>query len=202
MKKMNRLFGALIRSSLRLAKCVALLFSLVIMYGCTATKFLKEGESFYGGHEINFDTKGQRVGRKKVLETELEEYIQPKPNKKFLGMRPSVWFYYIAGTPKKEKGLKSFIKNKLGKPPVFFTDVKPESIARTLNSQLKNEGYFQSEVSFTTKVKKHETIVNYNVILPRPYRLDTIRYPTPKDSVYASILRQVRETSLLKGRYR
>lgn len=172
------------------------------IYGCTATKFLKEGESFYAGAEIDFDTQGRRVGRKKILRSELEEYIQPKPNKKFLGMRPSVWFYFIAGTPRKEKGLKSFIKNKLGQPPVLFTDATPDRTARTLTSQLYNEGYFQSKVTFTTKPKKHETLVIYNVILPRPYRLDTIRYPTPKDSVYASILKKVRETSLLKQRQR
>lgn len=196
---MNNIFLGLMGCALRYAgKGIVLAFLSVSIFGCTATKFLKEGESFYGGHEINFDTQGKRVGRKKVLKTELEEYIQPKPNKKILGMRPSVWFYYIAGTPKKEKGLKSFIKNKLGQPPVFFTDAKPERIASTLNSQLKNEGYFQSEVSYSTKVRKHETLVNYNVILPQPYRLDTIRYPTPKDSIYASILRQVRQTSLLK----
>jgi outer membrane protein insertion porin family len=172
------------------------------MFGCTATKFLKEGESFYAGSEINFDTQGKRVGRKKVLRRELEEYITPKPNKKFLGMRTGVWFYYVAGTPKKEKGLKSFIKNKLGKPPVLFSDVTPERTAKTLNGQLHNEGYFQSSVSYETKAKKHETKVIYNVILPHPYRLDSIRYPTPRDSVYRSILKTVRESSLLKEEQR
>ncbi len=203
MQKTNKIFQGTIGPPLRrVASGIAFAFFCLSISACTATKFLKEGESFYGGHEINFDTQGKRVGRKKILRTELEEYIQPKPNKKFLGMRPSVWFYYIAGTPKKEKGLKSFIKNKLGKPPVFFTEAKPERVAKTLTGQLINEGYFQSEVSYTTTVKKHETIVNYNVILPRPYRLDTIRYPAPRDSVYASILRKVRETSLLKERQR
>jgi outer membrane protein insertion porin family len=204
MQKRNKIvFGLPIKGLLHcIAHTVGILAFTLSIFGCTATKFLKEGESFYGGHEINFDTQGKRVGRKKILRTELEEYIQPKPNKKFLGMRPSVWFYFIAGTPKKEKGLKSFIKNKLGKPPVYFTDATPDRTAKTLSGQLKNEGYFQSEVGFTTKVKKHETIVHYNVLLPRPYRLDTIRYPKPQDSVYASILRTLRETSLLKERQR
>lgn len=204
MKRRNKILERLIISSVRWAvKGFGLVFFGLSIYGCTATSFLKEGESFYGGHEINFDTQGKRIGRKKVLRTELDEYVRPKPNKKFLGMRPSVWFYYIARTPRKEKGgLKNFIKNKLGSPPVFFTEAKPDRTAKTLNSQLNNEGYFQSEVSHTTTVKKHETIVNYNVILPRPYRLDTIRYPTPKDSVYAPILRKVREASLLKERQR
>lgn len=173
------------------------------LFGCTATKFLKEGETFYSGAEIAFDTQGKRVGRKKILERELQEYILPKPNKKFLGMRPGVWFYFIAGTPKKEKGgLRNFIKNKLGKLPVLFTEVTPDRTAKTLNGQLYNEGYFQSMVSYDIKPKKTETKVIYNVILPRPYRLDSINYPTPKDSVYASILKKLRETSLLKEKQR
>ena len=43
-------------------------------------------------------------------------------------MRPGVWFYFIAGTPKKEKGgLRNFIKKKLGKPPVLFSEANARS---------------------------------------------------------------------------
>ncbi len=152
----------------RIERCKLIngIFLLIIslnLWGCTGTKFLKENESFYTGAEINFDTQGKRVGRKKILREELQEYIQPKPNKKFLGMRSGVWFYFIAGTPKKEKGgLRNFIKKKLGKPPVLFSEAKPDRTAKTLNGQLHNEGYFQSKVSFETKSKKKETKVIYN----------------------------------------
>lgn len=183
-------------------KVVSLCAFCLSLFGCTATKFLKEGETFYEGADITFDTQGKRVGRKKILRRELEEYILPKPNKKFLGMRPGVWFYFIAGTPKKEKGLKHFIKTKLGSPPVLFSEVTPDRTARTLNGQLYNEGYFQSKVSYEVKEGKTETKVLYKVILPRPYRLDNINYPTPRDSVYRSILKTVRETSLLKENQR
>ena len=204
MQKTNKILFVRLQELTRrtaLAGLSAIVFCFSLM-GCTATKFLKEGESFYGGSEIHFDTQGKRVGRKKTLRRELDEYIQPKPNKKFLGMRPGVWFYFIAGTPKKEKGLKSFIKRKLGKSPVLFRDVKPERTAKVLNGQLYNEGYFESEVSHSTQEKKNETIVHYTVKLPRPYRLDSIVYPRPRDSVYASILTTLRETSLLKERQR
>lgn len=176
--------------------------STICLSGCTATKFLKEGEKFYGGAEINFDTQGKRVGRKKILREELQGYIQPKPNKKFLGMRTGVWFYYIAGTPKKDKGLKNFIKTKLGTPPVFFSEATPQRTARTLAGQLNNEGYFNSQASYELKERKYETSVIYNIKLPRPYRLDTINYPTPRDSVYRAALKGIKETSLLKQRQR
>ena len=121
----------------RIIKGIFLLIISLSLLGCTGTKFLKENESFYTGAEIHFDTQGKRVGRKKILREELQEYIQPKPNKKILGMRTGVWFYFIAGTPKKEKGgLRNFIKKKLGKPPVLFSEATPDRTAKTLNGQL------------------------------------------------------------------
>jgi outer membrane protein insertion porin family len=205
MRKRNNIalcFG-MFQEGQKLAFALFIFILSMSLFSCTATKFLKEGETFYEGSEINFDTQGNRVGRKKILRRELDEYINPKPNKKLLGMRPGVWFYFIAGTPKKEKGgLRNFIKKKLGKSPVLFSEVKPDRTAKTLNGVLYNEGYFQSEVSFSVQTKKKETSVTYDVILPRPYRLDSIQYPRGRDSVYASILTGLRETSLLKENQR
>jgi outer membrane protein assembly factor BamA len=137
-----------------------------------------------------------------VLEKELQELITPKPNSTVLGMRPGVWFYYLAGTPKKKKGLKSFIKNKLGQPPVLMKDINAERTTKVLGSHLFNEGYFKSSVSSEVKTKGKEGKVIYTVKISRPYRLDSIRYPNPRDSVYASIVRTLKDESLLKPRQR
>jgi len=179
-----------------------LLLSLTVLCGCTATSFLKEDESFYDGAEIKFDTEGRRIRRKKQIEEELQELINPKPNKKLLGMRTGVWFYYVAGDPNKKKGLGNFIRKKLGSAPVLMKDVNPQRTATMLAGQLNNDGYFKSTVSSEVKTKKKVSKVIYNVILKPPYRLDTIRFPRPRDSVYAPILREVAEASLLKRRQR
>ena len=176
-----------------------LLFSLA---SCTATRFLKENETFYTGADIRFDTKGRRIPRKGAIEEELQTYITPKPNSTLLGMRPSVWFYYIAGEPKKEKGIRNFIKKKLGSPPVLLKDATPERTATLLAGQLNNEGYFRSTASSEVKTHKKESKVIYNIDLMRPYRLDSIHYPKGRDSVYASILGDLKETSLLKTKQR
>jgi outer membrane protein assembly factor BamA len=177
---------------------IALLASLLA--GCNTTKFLKEGDSFYTGSEIKFDTKGKRIGRKKVLEQELQTFLTPKPNGSIFGMRIGVWFYFNAGD--KKKGLKAFLKKKLGQPPVLMKDVAPQRLATVLSGQLNNEGYFRSTVSQEVKTHKKESKVIYTVELMRPYRLDSIHYPRPKDSVYASILRTLEAESLLKQRQR
>lgn len=182
-------------------QCVLFLL-ITLLSGCTATSFLKENESFYDGSKIKFDTEGRRIGRKKVLEAELQELINPKPNSKFLGMRPGVWFYYIAGNPEKKKGIGNFIRKKLGSAPVLMKDVNPQRTATMLAGQLNNDGYFKSTVTSEVKTRKKVSTVIYDVKLKRPYRLDTIRYPRPRDSVYAPILREVSEKTLLKTRQR
>lgn len=191
-------------------KCVAirpgsqLLMILVAtcLLGCSGKSFLKENESFYDGSEIKFDTEDRRIRGKKVIAAELQELIAPKPNGKFLGMRPGVWFYYIAGNPNKKKGLGNFIRKKLGAPPILIKDVNAPRTATLLAGDLNNKGYFKSTVSSEVKTKKKESTVIYTVKLRPPYRLDTIQYPRPRDSIYAPIFREVSENSLLKRRQR
>jgi outer membrane protein insertion porin family len=187
--------------SLRLARCIIML-STVWLFGCTATSFLKDNESFYDGSVIRFDTEGKRIKRKKALDAELQELINPKPNKKFLGQRIGVWFYYVAGDPNKKKGIGNFIRKKLGTAPVLMKDVNPDRTATMLQGQLNNDGYFKSTVTAEVKTKKKVSRVIYDVKLKPPYRLDTINYPRPRDSVYAPITREIKEKSLLKPQQR
>jgi outer membrane protein insertion porin family len=198
MQRRNRKLCAIFRLGSRL---FAILLAIHLL-GCSGKSYLKENESFYDGSKIKFDTEGRRIKRKKAIEAELQELIAPKPNGKVLGMRPGVVFYYLAGEPKKKKGLKSFIRKKLGSPPVLIKDVNPQNTATLLAGTLNNKGYFKSTVSSEVKTKKKESTVIYTVKLKRPYRLDTIHYPRPRDSVYAPILREVSENTLLKRRQR
>ncbi|WP_159453832.1 translocation and assembly module lipoprotein TamL [Ohtaekwangia koreensis] len=176
----------------------SIVFTIMLLTSCTATKYLKEGESFYNGANINFETPQGRVGRKKILAKELHTYINPKPNSRFFAARPGVWLYFVAGTPKKKKGgLRNFLKHKLGQPPVLLSEATPSRTAKLLEGQLNNEGYFRSTVTEEVITKGKNSKVNYNVTLYRPYRIRSIQYPQVKDSVYASIIKSLQEESLL-----
>ena len=59
------------------------LVAVILLSGCTATRFLKEGESFYGGAVIRVKPNG-KIPSKGKLKTELTTLVTPKPNKKFL----------------------------------------------------------------------------------------------------------------------
>jgi len=109
-----------------------------------------------------------------------------------------VWFYYIAGTPKKKKGLKNFVKNKLGKPPVLIVDATPERTAKVLTGQLQNEGYFKSKAYAEVKTKKKQGKIVYTIDLYPPYVLRKIYYPVAGDSAYTAIINLVKHKSILK----
>lgn len=177
-----------------------LLLAAFAISGCTATKFLKEDQSFYTGAKIDIQAKG-KIGGQAELKEELQSLITPEPNGVFLGMRPAVWFYYKAGTPKKKKGFRHWVKTKLGSPPVLLSDATPEQTAQALEGQLNNEGYFKSEVTFDVKTKRKKSKVIYHVTLEQPYRIKTVNYIF-LDTAHVRLIEDIKKESLLKENQR
>jgi hypothetical protein len=56
----------------------------------------------YGGAKIKVEGK-QRQKKEQSLESKFEAIVRPKPNSSFLGFRPKLFIYKIAGTQKKQK---------------------------------------------------------------------------------------------------
>jgi len=175
---MQRLINSALFVIRSLPKSAALLIACGFIFslsGCTATTFLKEGESFYSGAEIKLVPQGE-ISNQKRVETMLETFVNPKPNAKIFGSRTSVWFYYIAGDNSKKKGIRNFIQTKLGSPPVLIKDVTPAKTAIILQQQVNNDGYFKSTVSSVVETKNKESKVRYTVILQPPFRIGKMNY--------------------------
>ena len=79
--------------------------SAVMLMSCTAGKYLEEGQKYYAGSEIKFETK-DRVGGKKRVEETLLSLVPQQPNTKVLGMRPGVWLYFRQRDATKKKAQK------------------------------------------------------------------------------------------------
>ncbi len=181
-------------------KIPSFLLIIIFLSGCTATRFLNENESFYTGSKIKVESEGRIPGHKNLV-NKLEPYLLPEPNSTILGSRPAVWFYFIAGTPKKKKGFKNFIKTKLGKPPVLISDVAPKMITKTLETEVNNNGFFGSTVSYEVKTKHKKSEILYIINLKRPFRLRNIDY-TSIDSSNLNFYDAVVKGSLLKEKQR
>lgn len=171
---------------------------LVLLSGCTAMKLVPADKVLYTEADIKLKPEGRVRAKKKIKEL-LDQNILPKPNTKILGMRPGLWFFYKAGNPEK-KGLKSFMKNKLGQAPVYMSDIDNEHIAQVLKAHLINNGYFQSEVTSEVEVKGKKGKVTYTARVHRPYIIRDISFPR-MDTLFTNI-DSVKADSYLKTKQR
>lgn len=177
-------------------KCVALFFLFFIL-GCSNTKYLPEGDFLYVGGSVKVKDSIIKKKDRKALETELEGLLRPKPNKSFLGLRPKLWFYNIAGEPKKDKGFRYWLKNKVGEEPVLFSKVDLDYNASVLRNYTENKGYFKTRVSADSTVRNKRATAEYIVTPRKQYIIKSVTFPD--DSLKMSkIIGRSSRRSLLK----
>jgi outer membrane protein insertion porin family len=99
------------------------LCTLLLATSCSVRRFLPAGERLYSGSTIKVEKDSATSGSKKSLQKTLKLAVTPKANKFLLGQPYKVWWWYKIGEPKKEKGLKAFLRKKLGEPPVLSSRV-------------------------------------------------------------------------------
>src|SRR4051812_9851975 len=113
---------------------------------CSVSRRLPAGEKLYDGASIEIKKAPEVNTRTKVLKRSLTSLARPKRNKKIFGVYYKVWWWYMIGTSKKEKGFKAWIRNVLGDPPVLTQDLNPSLNGKNMEALLESEGYFNSLV--------------------------------------------------------
>lgn len=168
---------------------IPLLACALMLMNCTGVRKLPEGSLLYTGASVNIseDRKG-----KNNLEQELEGKLLPNTNATVLGSRPRLWVYNLIDTLEKEKGLKYWLKTKVGNPPVLLQDVRTEQIRQSVENELYNKGFFQAHATREIIRKKKTARVNYQVRIQQPYRIDSVVYKQ-------SLQTLVQDSMLLSG---
>ena len=161
-------------------------------------RLVPENKVLYAGSDIDLVPEGKVTAKKQIKEL-LDANILPKPNTSILGMRPGLWFFYKAGTPEK-KGLRSFMKNKLGQAPVYMEDIDAEQIAGVLEAHLINNGFFHANVTSEVSIDGKKGTVAYTAHVQRPYRIRDITFPR-MDTLFTNI-DSVRDDSYIKANQR
>jgi outer membrane protein insertion porin family len=156
----------------------------LLLSSCTAMKYVPDDKVLYTKSDVKLIPSGRVRARKKIKEL-LYNNINPKPNTSIFGMRPPLWFFYVAGNPKK-KGLRMFIKNKLGQAPVYMSDVDADKTAELLKGHLRNNGYFQANVKSKTQVENKKGKVLFTAYVHRPYTIGKVNTPTI-DTLFTNI---------------
>lgn len=168
----------------------------LLLAGCSNIKYLPPGEKLYTGASVRVDPK--ETVRKKHIKGELEEIIRPKPNSSILGLRPKLWFYNIAGENSK-KGIRKWLRTKIGEPPVLLSQVDPYLIQDLMKSKLDNMGYFKSRTKHELEQKKGKAEIEYIATVANPYKLNEITYPQGEDSLSTAIRNTQSKSLIYKG---
>jgi outer membrane protein insertion porin family len=175
------------------------LISLFFVLGCSNTKYLPEGDLLYTGGSVEVKDSIIKKKERRALEIELEGLLRPKPNKTFLGLRPKLWFYNIAGTPKKQKGFRYWLKNKVGEEPVLFSKVDLEYNASVLRNFTENRGYFKTRVSADSTVRNKRVTAEYIVVPKKQYIIKSVTFPDDSLKMSKIIARSSRRSLLKVG---
>ncbi|MGG7036660.1 MAG: BamA/TamA family outer membrane protein [Flavobacterium sp.] len=179
-------------------KYFTILFLFFIM-GCGGTKHLAEGELLYTGGSVKvIDTVIKNKDRKN-LQKELEELLRPKPNSQFLGMRPKLFFYNLAGEPRKDKGFRYWLRNKVGQPPVLFSKVDLEYNSDLLRNYAENKGFFKTKTSADSTRHGKKATAKYTVWTAKQYKIKSVVFPEDSSALAKSITKTKKRSLLVPG---
>jgi outer membrane protein assembly factor BamA len=169
----------------------------VIVASCSNTKNLGANQNlFVGSTEKIKSTDKISSSKRKALEDELHDLVRPKPNSSILGVRFKLTVFNMFSEPKKKKGIKYWLKYKVGEPPVIASYPTLEKNRQVLENHLDNKGYFQDSVVMDTTIKDKKLKVTYTALVDTQYRIRETSYPND-----SSLLAQKIQQKATKKKY-
>ncbi len=184
-----------------------------LLYACSTTKKVPEGEYLLTKNSLEFQDK------REFFDEELKDYIQQKPNKKqFLFMPLSLLLYNMADTkydtilneymtyPGEMRNqklrdslfLKYNMKSSVGKsllfdrllhnwgtPPVILDQTRSEKSAESIKKRLTYRGFWDADVNFkhTLDSASKKASVNYSIKHNEPTRIKDYFYNIPDQGI-------------------
>ena len=182
--------------SLTRADKLFLMLVCLLLAACSSIKHLPKGEKLYTGAEVK--VKSMEKVDKGSIKSAAEEAIRPIPNKSFLGMRPKLWKYYMAGENPHTKLQKWFKKR--GEAPVLLSDVKPGVTSQVIDARLFNMGIFKSITQSKTEETKRTAKVIYTCYVHKPFKIKDLSYDISDDSISRLVLAEKKKSLIKPGK--
>lgn len=182
------------------------LTALLALAGCSSTSNLPEGEVLYTGMKSTTYTDRDSADHSAAVEEEVEAALACAPNGSILGssslrtpFQLKLWIYnkYANSTSKFGKWmLKSF-----GREPVLMSYVNPEMRSLVAKNLLRDNGYFDAQVSYETIPSKNpkKAKLHYTVTGNRLYTIDTVKYMGYTPGLDSLIRSTMAESKLKSG---
>ena len=158
---------------------------LLLIPGCSGLKNATPERPLFASYEVRWEEKVAQDQR--AITQELGSLVRPKPNHKVLGMRPTVALHNAIKPPKKPKGIRNLLKNKIGSAPVYLDQVPLKDINSAVENRMNNHGYFNARTEYTVEKKGRTARAIFLVYPGIPSRLRNISYGDGTDSLNARI---------------
>lgn len=188
--------GEMMMNRKHLATYLAGFIFLLSLGACSNIKYLPEGEHLYVKGEVGIESDTIPAQFIEPLATSLEELLRPEPNSTILGLRPRLYAYNIAGEPRSQRGLRSWLKNTVGEEPVYLSDVNREYNENLLRNRLENLGFFNAEVTSDTTIRRRRATVTYTAEPKIIYRINSVTFDVDSSELGRAI-KETQKTSLL-----
>lgn len=169
----------------RLKKCkmnlkqTILLITVATLHGsCNNTKYLGANQNLFVGSKEKVKSSDKlSKSKQSAIADEMHSLVRPKPNSKLLGARFKLAVYNRVKEPKKKKGLKYWLKYKVGEPPVLASASVLEKNRQVLQNHLDNKGFFRDSVQMDTVIKDKKLTVTYTALVDTQYTISSVTYP-------------------------
>lgn len=133
-----------------------------------------------------------KIDSRKIDRDNIEAIVKQKPNKKILEVVRFHLGVYNYWPPWKNNE----IRKNTGEAPVIYDSLLTESSLKQLKIYTENRGYFDSKISYSTKIKNNKIKVQYQIKLGDPYLIKSVEYIFADDEVKKKSFLILRETLL------
>ncbi len=182
-----------------LSVIIALMFCCVLA-ACSNSRHLPAGESLFKGSQVHINDHEASQKERKVLITDLTGAVRPKTNTKTLGARVKLSLYNFAGDTKRKKGLRPWLRNRVGEPPVLVSSVHLNNNRDIMVNLLQNRGFFHATVAakMNTNKKKKSTAV-FDVTTGPQYVINQVFFRKDSSAISNDIESAFSKTLLTPG---
>ncbi len=178
---------------------LSFLFFVCCITSCSVRKLIPDGERIYKGASAKVTRASDVKESNKALKKTILQAAVPGKNKFLLGHPYKVWWWYKIGEPKKEKGLRSFLRKKLGEPPVFASRVNAKKTAENMASLMSNLGYFRTTVSGDTNNFSYFTKAKYTAQVQSRYRIGKIEWVSDSSDLVKLLEAEFNKNGFIKS---
>lgn len=174
------------------------IFVLLLLVSCSATRYVSQGNYLLRGNKVEIQADNNKQTRQ-ISKSEIESYIQQRPNRRFLGVGLYLGFYNITDSSKHDWWHR-FWGTKLGEAPVVLDSSLVQKSKREIEIYLDANGMLDSEVSDTIIVnKRRKATVKYTVKLNEPFMIRSIRYNISDTYIRPLVLADTINSKLIVG---